>query len=350
MDIVRLPRVSSELPVSSRAERPTAFARVLGHSASIERVIRKARLLADVDTPLLLQGETGVGKEVFARAIHESGKQRNGPFVALNCGGLSRELLASELFGYVDGAFTGARRTGLVGKLEAAHGGTLFLDEISEMPMNLQPYFLRVLEGGEFYPLGSNKPRRASFRLIAACNVHLLAEVTQRRFRMDLFYRVAVTSLLIPALRERPEDIPVLVDHFAREVSAHHGLSLKRFDLGALRALAAYPWPGNIRELRNVVESSVLLAEGDVIGRELLPADLHQVDDSGEISLDAQEPPAALHQVERFAIDSALRNHGGNLSRVARELQIARSTLYLKLKKHSLESVVNDMRLRPEPV
>src|SRR6185295_6325235 len=146
---------------------------------------------------------TGVGKEIFARSIHESGPRRQGPFIAVNCGGLPRDLVASELFGYADGAFTGARRSGQIGKMEAANGGTLFLDEIGEMPLDVQPYFLRALEGGEVCPVGSNRPRQARFRLIAASNRDLRAQVNAAHFRIDLFYRVAVTSLQVPSLRER---------------------------------------------------------------------------------------------------------------------------------------------------
>jgi transcriptional regulator with PAS, ATPase and Fis domain len=200
---LRAPRVQDVGdPIGNR------FGQIVGTSGALRLAVQKARLLADVDTPVLLEGETGVGKEVFARAIHAGGRYRQGPFVAVNCGGLPRNLLGSELFGYVDGAFTGARRSGMVGKVEAAHGGTLFLDEIAEMPIDLQPYLLRVLEAGEVYPVGSNQPRTVRFRLVAASNRVLRTEMSAARFRMDLFYRVSVTSLRIPALRERKEDIP----------------------------------------------------------------------------------------------------------------------------------------------
>jgi hypothetical protein len=201
-------------------------------------------VLAARELPVLLLGETGVGKEVFARALHAGGPRPQGPFVALNCGGLPRDLLASELFGYVEGAFSGARRTGRIGRIEAAHGGTLFLDEIGEMPLELQPSLLRVLEDGEVYPLGENRPRTVNFRLVAASHRDLRAEVAAGRFRMDLFYRVAVTSLVIPALRERQADIPALVAHFSRDVARRHGLAVPRFEPAVLRAFATYAWPG----------------------------------------------------------------------------------------------------------
>src|SRR5258705_1646736 len=228
----------------------TSLGPIIGRSTALRQALERAKHLADVDVPVLLQGETGVGKEIFARAIHENRHRTKGPFIAVNCGGLPRDILASELFGYVDGAFTGARRSGMVGKIEAAAGGTLFLDEIGEMPLDLQPYFLRVLEGGEVYALGDNRPRQVEFRLVAATNKDLRAEVTAHRFRMDLFYRVAVTTLRIPALRERREDIPTLVEYFSGEVSQRHGVSAKRFDPEPLSALGRYAWPGNVRELR----------------------------------------------------------------------------------------------------
>jgi len=164
---------------------------MIGGSEALRNAAEKARLLANLDVPVLLQGETGVGKEMFARTIHGSGRRKAGPFIALNCGGLPRDILVSELFGYVDGAFTGAKRSGMVGKIEAADGGTLFLDEIGDMPLEVQPVFLRVLEGGEVYPLGDSKPRKVEFRLVAATNKDLRAEVSAGHFRQDLFYRVS---------------------------------------------------------------------------------------------------------------------------------------------------------------
>ena len=177
-----------------------AFARIVGDAPSLRQAVGRARQLAKSRAPVLLLGETGVGKDVFAQCLHAAGAGKDGAFVALNCGGFSRELLTSELFGYVEGAFTGARRGGMVGKIEAADGGTLFLDEIGEMPKDLQPHFLRVLESGEVYRIGETRPRKVNFRLVAATNRDLRSEVEAGRFRMDLFYRVAVTSIAIPRL------------------------------------------------------------------------------------------------------------------------------------------------------
>jgi transcriptional regulator with PAS, ATPase and Fis domain len=300
-------------------------------------------VLARGDSPILLQGETGVGKEVFARAIHEGSGRRGAPFVAVNCGGLPRELLASELFGYAEGAFTGARRTGCVGKIEAAQGGTLFLDEVSEMPLDLQPYLLRVLEGGEIYPLGTSKARVVHFRLVAACNRDLRTDMHAGRFRADLFYRISVTSLRLPALRDRYDDLPALVAHFARQAAERQGLPVRRFAADVLLLFARHSWPGNLRELRNVVEAMILEGDGDVVGRDALPADFPS---SPEGSRHADlTRPRPLVDLEREIIESTLRLHMGNLTRAAKDMAISRSTLYLKVKRYGLDPVLDQIRM-----
>ncbi|MEA2697727.1 MAG: sigma-54 dependent transcriptional regulator, acetoin dehydrogenase operon transcriptional [Myxococcales bacterium] len=329
-------------------ESDRGFQRLVGGCARFRQVVNRARQLAYVDAPVLLLGETGVGKEIFARALHDGGRCPEAPFVALNCGGLSRELLASELFGYVDGAFTGARRTGMVGKVEAARGGTLFLDEIGEMPLDLQPYLLRVLESGEIYPLGSNKPRTVQFRLVAACNRNLRAEVASGRFREDLYYRISATSLQIPALRERKEDLPLLVAHFAAQVTARQGQPAKYFQPEILLALSRYAWPGNLRELRNVVEVMVLLAATETVDLTALPPDFppQPLDDGGAAKASGLAPTdGGLAEAEREVIDAALHLRRGNLARVAKDLGISRSTLYLKVKKYKLDGIVADVRI-----
>jgi transcriptional regulator with PAS, ATPase and Fis domain len=316
-----------------------SFDRLVGQSRALTSVVQKARRLAELDASVLLQGETGVGKELFARAIHGSGPRRQGPFIAVNCGGLPRDLVASELFGYADGAFTGARRSGMVGKIEAANGGTLFLDEIGEMPLEVQPYFLRALEGGEVCPVGSNRPRQVQFRLIAASNRNLRAEVNAARFRSDLFYRVSVTSLQVPSLQERREDISGLMEHFSREATRRHGIPVKSFDPQVLLAFENHSWPGNVRELRNAVETMVLLAEDDVVGFADLPADIVSLTEAQSAA-----PAAGLQGVERVAIARAIRKHLGNLARTSRDLRISKSTLYLKIKKYALESTIQEAR------
>jgi transcriptional regulator with PAS, ATPase and Fis domain len=348
MDIMLSNPPDIGLPEPLQLAPHDGFSQVVGKSKALAQVIAKARTLSGVDAALLLHGETGVGKEVFARAIHEHGPRRNAQFVALNCGGLPRELLASELFGYVDGAFTGARRTGMMGKVEAAHGGTLFLDEIAELPLDLQPYLLRVLEGGEVYPLGSNRPRNVRFRLIAACNRDLRAEVKAHRFRMDLFYRVSVTSLHIPPLRERREDLAGLVTHFAAAVAKRHAAAPKYFAPEVLDVFKHYSWPGNLRELRNVVEAMILMSDADSVGLADLPVDL-LAPVQAQAQAEANTTVAsfgALRDAERETIDTAIRTHAGNLTLVARDLGISRSTLYLKLKKYGLEQTLGKARSR----
>ena len=348
-----LRREAGQRIVRSRATTPTpggtstSQGPIVGESAALRQALDRVRQLADLDVPVLLQGETGVGKEMFARAIHEGRGRTSGPFVPLNCGGLPRDILASELFGYAAGAFTGARPSGMVGKIEAANGGTLFLDEIGEMPLDLQPYFLRVLEGGEVYPLGESKPRRAHFRLIVATNKDLRAEVTAGRFRQDLFYRVSGTALRLPALRERKEDIPGLVEHYSREVSRRHGVPVKPFEPDVMDALGRYAWPGNVRELRNVVEGMATLATGDTVTVADLPEEIASSNPAGRSPLPAAAERAAvtdLSGVEREAIGRAIVSRRGNLTLVARELRISKSTLYVKIEKYGLEQTVLEAR------
>jgi sigma-54 dependent transcriptional regulator, acetoin dehydrogenase operon transcriptional activator AcoR len=320
---------------------------IIGRSAALRQALEKAKHLTDLHVPVLLQGETGVGKEMFARVIHECRQRPAGPFVALNCGGLPRDILASELFGYVEGAFTGAKRSGMMGKIEAARGGTFFLDEIGEMPLDLQPYLLRVLEGGEVYPLGATQPRNVQFKLIAATNRDLRAEVAGGRFRQDLFYRVAVTTLRIPALRERKEDIAELVEHFNREISHRHGVSVKRFESEVIHAFERYAWPGNVREMRHVMEGMVMLTSGDTVTAAALPEEI-----ALSIAATGREPgiPAVsaavrdLDAVERDAISTAIARCHGNLTMVAKELRISKSTLYLKVDKYGLDAALRQVR------
>jgi transcriptional regulator of acetoin/glycerol metabolism len=341
------PGGQSLLTTRSAGMAPSGRDEIVGTSAPLRQALKKVQLLAEVDVPVLLLGETGVGKEMFARALHTGGHRKDGPFVAVNCGGLPRDLLASELFGYVDGAFTGARRSGMIGKIESASGGTLFLDEIGEMPLELQPYLLRVLEGGEVYPLGGAKPRTVEFRLVAATNKDLRAEVSAQRFRSDLFYRISVTSLPIPALRERREDIPALVEHFGRDVALRHGSRQKRFEPDALSALGTHTWPGNIRELRNVVEGAVLMATGETVTVSDLPGDVTSLRDEaqGRGSASSSRTVVDLEAAERAAISAAIVACRGNLTLAAKELRVSKSTLYLKVKKYGLDKLVPDARV-----
>jgi transcriptional regulator with PAS, ATPase and Fis domain len=232
----------------------------------------------------------------------------------------------------------------MVGKIEAAHGGTLFLDEIAEMPLDLQPYLLRVLENFEVCPIGSHHPRKVRFRLIAACNRDLQAEVEAGRFRMDLYYRVSVTMLRIPPLRERTADIPLLIDHFMREVTQRHGLPEPILAPEVLTAFERYHWPGNVRELRNVLEALILLSHERRIEASMLPAEL-QSSRRDEVSRPTGTLQLDIEQLEAEAIRRAIRLAHGNLTQAARTLRIARSTLYLKIKKYGLDPVRYEQRI-----
>jgi len=327
------------------------FARIVGEAPSLRQAVGRARQLAKSRAPVLLLGETGVGKDVFAQCLHAASTGKEGTFVALNCGGFSRELLTSELFGYVEGAFTGARRGGMVGKIEAADGGTLFLDEIGEMPKDLQPHFLRVLESGEVYRIGETRPRKVNFRLIAATNRDLRGEVEAGRFRMDLFYRVAVTSIAIPALRERASDISLLAAHLMRELAERQGLAPRPLSLGAIETLKAYAWPGNVRELRNVIEGMLLTAEGEELTEADVPDEI-RTPAGATIALPAgtSAPPepqlglTGMENAERLALLRAMQVHKGNLTAVARDLGIAKSTVYAKLRRFGLEGIIGETR------
>lgn len=354
--VVHLPAPSSRQ--RSRAVHPhespgqTGFAGAVGHSPQLRETIDKAMSLAKTRVSVLLLGETGVGKEVFARGIHAASRMHDGPFVALNCGGLNRDLLASELFGHVEGAFTGARRGGMVGKIEAAEGGTLFLDELGEMPLDLQPQFLRVLEDGQIYRLGDTRPRQIRFRLITATNRDLRQEVAAGRFRMDLFYRVSVTSIHIPPLRERTGDVGELAQLFIRQLCEHHEIAEKSLDFAARVRLEDYAWPGNVRELRNLIEGLVLTVPGEVISVTDLPPDLvaprmAPAAAAAAAASHALTPRTKLSSRERSEFDQicqALQETGGNATMAARQLGMAKSTLYLKLKKYALDEALDTWR------
>lgn len=313
------------------AAADAAWQAIVSADERILGLVERGRGLARSRIPVLLQGETGVGKELFARGLHTGG-----PFVALNCGGLPRDLLASELFGYADGAFTGARKGGMAGKIEAADGGTLFLDEIGEMPLDMQSHLLRVLEESEIYRIGENTPRKVRFRLVAATHRDLHGEIQAGRFRMDLYYRIAVTSLRIPALRERRGDIRLLCRHFLGRL--HHGgeLDVADVDPAALAALEAYDWPGNVRELRNVIESSALQCGGGMLTRELLPPEVLAGPRLPEPAAGEVRQVTSIAQGEEALIRQAIEACGGNLSQAARHLCIAKSTLYAKMQRYGL--------------
>jgi transcriptional regulator of acetoin/glycerol metabolism len=306
-----------------------SFDHIIGRGAAMAAAVNRARQLASRNVPVLIEGETGTGKELLARAIHDDADGRR-PFIAFNCGAVSRELVAAELFGHVPGAYTGATREGRPGRFELAHQGTLCLDEIGEMPLDLQPVLLRVLEEGVVYRVGDTHPRRVSVRLIAMTNRDLRAEVEAGRFRRDLFYRVSVTSITVPPLRRRVDDIDLLTEHFNRLLSVRHGVPMGRFGPGVMEALRAHGWPGNVRELRNLVERLLLTCGGETIGLADLPAEFTRAAEA--------EPSSSLIDAERETIRRALQQEKGNLAGAARRLGISRSTIYRKMLRYGLES------------
>ncbi|MEH6466841.1 MAG: sigma 54-interacting transcriptional regulator, partial [Porticoccus sp.] len=329
----RHPQKSSSTTSTPAPSETTGFSRLVGQSPPYMMAIQQAKRLAKAPIPILLQGETGVGKELFARAMHEEGAGQNGKFVALNCGGLSRDLLASELFGHVEGAFTGARRGGMSGKIEAANGGTLFLDEIGEMPLDLQPMFLRVLQESEICRVGETLPRKVNFRLIAATNRDLTQEVAEGRFRMDLFYRISSMLLTVPPLRERKGDVSILAKNIFNNLAEQHAVGEKRLSKPLLDLMEKHSWPGNIRELSNLITAAFFLSDQEELG----PADLPQefLIANSEATDDENQNPLDL--AEKEVIGRAIREQGGNLTKVAKQLNIAKSTLYIKLKKYGLQ-------------
>ncbi|MCB9515871.1 MAG: sigma-54-dependent Fis family transcriptional regulator [Candidatus Latescibacteria bacterium] len=300
---------------------------LVGASQAMTLLRSKCRKLGASDKTVLIRGETGTGKELVARAIHRQGPRASRPFVAINCAALHRELLSSELFGHVKGAFSGAV-TDRPGKFEAADGGTLFLDEIGEMDLDLQARLLRVLETREFERLGSNTSIKVDLRIVAATNRVLEQEIEAGRFREDLFHRLNIIAVTTTPLREIPEDIPVLAEHFLQADPEGRGLS---FTPPALAKLQAHDWPGNIRELRHVVEQAVFYAEGEAIAPEqvLLPA-------TGRAATAFLDGQLTMAEIEREAIERRLKHCGGSRRKAAKSLDIAESTLYKKIKDYGL--------------
>ena len=302
-----------------------ALANLVGSSASMRTLFDLMERVADADVPVLLSGETGTGKGLVARALHALGRRSEGPFVAVNCAALPENLLESELFGHVKGAFTGAvaPRTGL---FEEAQGGTLFLDEIGEMDIALQAKLLNVLESGEVRAVGANKPRAVDVRIVAASNRNLRELVARRSFREDLLFRLDVVRLELPALRDRLEDLPMLVEHFLQATKSRHPRSpVEAFSLAAHARLAEHPWPGNVRELENVVERAVLLGRGP----EVQPDDLHLElpRESGAGHAEFRPPVLPLRQLQRHYAVWALQQEAGRRLATADALGVDRKTL-----------------------
>jgi DNA-binding NtrC family response regulator len=335
--LVKRALASRELAEQNRAmqeelERRSGFASIIGRSNEMRQVFEIVRQVAPSRSSVLITGESGSGKEMIAEALHYNSPRKDKPFIKVHCAALTESLLESELFGHEKGAFTGAiaRKRG---RFELAHLGTLFLDEIGEINQNVQIKLLRVLEEKRFERVGGEETVEVDVRLIAATNRDLKEAITRGTFREDLYYRLNVVNIHIPPLRERKEDIPLLAAAFLREFSQENGKSLDGIDAKARLALYNYPWPGNVRQLRNSIESAVVLAKGSTITVDDLPPNIR-----GETAGDLLRLPvgASLQDVEKEVIRSTLAREGGNKSRTAEILGIGRKTLHRKIEEYGL--------------
>ena len=307
-----------------------SFQSILGKSKILKSAIDSAQKVASTDATVLLTGETGTGKEVFAHAIHNASSRNKQNFVAINCSAFSKDLLENELFGHRAGAFTGAVKDSK-GIFEEANNGTVFLDELGEMPLDLQAKLLRVLETGEFMKVGDSRPTKVDVRIIAATNRDLQNEISAGNFREDLYYRINIFTIKLPPLRERISDIEILADHFLKVFSVKNKGKITSFSPEYLIALQHHAWKGNIRELRNVVERSVILIDTAVLGADTLPSDF-QVQNTGARVMSAFE----LASAEKIHIQKVLNHTNGNKTETARLLNIALTTLYRKIEEFKL--------------
>ena len=317
----------------------------IGSDPRMQSIFKTARAVADTRTTVLITGESGTGKTVLARALHAMSSRRNGPFIEVNCGALPESLLESELFGHVRGAFTGASKD-KPGKFEAAHGGTIFLDEIGTSSPAFQVKLLRVLQDRVVERVGDNHTVTVDVRIVLATNIDLEQAVREGKFREDLYYRVNVVTIEMPPLRARPADVPDLARYFLQRFNRDHGKSIAGFTAAALHALQSAPWPGNVRQLENIVERAVVFCTGRTIGIDDLPPTIQRPDPSliqlpvDAISSDGTTVPIqlkdALGAAEKRILEQALQHCGGNRERAARTLGINRSTLFAKLRRYGV--------------
>ncbi|MDH3732116.1 MAG: sigma-54 dependent transcriptional regulator [Gemmatimonadota bacterium] len=335
LDIGRVERENVQLKKEIKKTRQKGMVHPIGTSHEFRKALELAESVAASDSTILVRGESGSGKEVFARYIHELSTRADRNFLSLNCAALPEGLLESELFGHVKGSFTGAVRD-KEGLFVAASGGSFFLDEVGEMVPSTQVKLLRVLQQREVIPVGATKPLQVDVRLIAATNRDLERDIEQGRFRSDLYYRLNVISVELPPLRARLDDIPLLADHFLSREAERAGEKTKKIADDAMGILQEYEWPGNVRELENVVERAVVLTNGTTIREDSLPPRLRE---QPEQPLIQEAPPAnpTLEVIERAYIEHVLRAEAGNKSRAAEVLGIDPSTLYRKIKRYQLD-------------
>ena len=316
------------------SQRPAAFSKIIGSSEPMQRVFSVMEKVIPSKSNILITGDSGTGKGLVAQAIHEAGPRRDKPFICINCGAIPENLLESELFGHKKGSFTSAvdDKKGLI---TMAHGGTLFLDEVGELPAALQVKLLHVIQTRELTPVGDTRVITVDVRIIAATNADLMQRVKEGRFREDLYYRLNVIEINMPALRERSDDIPVLIKHYLDVFAKEAGKNLKDIDYEAMQALLAYDWPGNIRELRNTMERAVVLADGDLITIHDLPDKFRTLDVEGVSTSSLRQ---ALDNFEREYIKRSLTENKGSKETAANKLGIDLATLYRKLKKLRIET------------
>jgi two-component system response regulator HydG len=330
----RLARTNVEL--RKQLDERFGFEGVVGNSPEMHRVIERLKQVAPTDATVLITGESGTGKELVAKALHQNSPRRNKPFVALNCAALSENILESELFGHIKGAFTGAERD-RKGYFEQANGGTLLLDEVGDIPLSTQVKLLRVLESGEIVRVGTNEPIRVNVRLISATNRDLQEAIAQAKFRPDLYHRIKVVSIKMPPLRGRREDIPLLIEHFLKEFATSHHKPVNGIAPAARKALMAYSWPGNVRELRNVIESMVVMDLDGLLDLDDLPEELQAAGPAGEPTGGADGLVGRpLDDVEKHYIAETLKLTGGNREEAAKMLGIGERTLYRKIKDYGI--------------
>jgi two-component system NtrC family response regulator len=312
------------------------FETIVGRSRALLQILEMAARVAQRDSTVLIRGETGTGKELLARAIHQNSRRKEHNFITINCGAIPKDLIESELFGHTRGSFTGAF-TPKRGKVEAADRGTLFLDEVGELPLELQVKLLRLIQNGEVEKVGTTMPVTVDVRIIAATHRNLQALIEDGLFRDDLYYRLAVVPLELPPLRERSEDIPELVEHAFVNAKRKHGLPNLKLPVRLLPYFSAYSWPGNIRELENVVERLTVLAVGDEIRADDLPEFLRRAKPEREaVHLELPPEGLSLDAVERDLIVKALQKFDGNQTKAARYLDISRRTLIYRIEKHGI--------------
>lgn len=329
MDKVQLAKRVYQL--EKQVGKKYSFDNILGKSTGILNAIELGKKVAQTDTSVLLLGETGTGKEVFAQAIHNASKRTNKPFIALNCSAFNKELLETELFGHIAGAFTGAIKD-KKGLFEEAHTGTIFLDEIGEMAIELQAKLLRVLEAGEFIKVGTSLPTKVNVRVIAATNRNLEQEIENGHFRSDLFYRLSVFQITLPPLRERVSDIELLASNFAQEFALKMNKKIRSLEPDYIKALQQNQWKGNIRELKNIIERSVILSDKDVLDTDSLPYEIRSIQSQDDKSISAFSMAGA----EKLHIQKVLNYTQGNKAEAARLLGIGIATLYRKIEEYKV--------------